>query len=202
MMSSANTRSVKKPVTAIRKMNSQSTFPAPAEACTGHSGTSWKNMLSLSSPVRSAILGARFQAEHDDQKASQHNNREDTRDLQYARDDGAVLPGSRIVVIAIKQYLVDHVADLVLRGLHKRQPQIPGSVFHAVKILGNLALRRDHHDRGSVRKLLRLLIPRVLKTKSVRQRLDVRLVPGQEVPALSSSGTSVTSDHRVLLGCG
>ena len=62
-------------------------------------------------------------------------------------------PVRGIVVIAVQQHLIDDVADLVLRGLDQSQPQIFRRKFHAIEVLRDASLRRQHHNGGGVREL-------------------------------------------------
>jgi hypothetical protein len=55
---------------------------------------------------------------HHDQEAAENEHSERATQPHYVRHDRAVLSGTRVVVIAIEQYLVSQRSDLVLRGLY------------------------------------------------------------------------------------
>ena len=57
-------------------------------------------------------------SEKKNEDAAENEQSERAGNLDYARDDCAVTPGSWIVVIAVKNNLIGQRADLVLGGLN------------------------------------------------------------------------------------
>src|SRR5262249_1053274 len=63
-------------------------------------------------------------------------------------------------------------------------------------------LRRQHHDRGGMRKLAGLLVVLVAEPGGLRERRDVSRVSGKEMPTLLRAASAITLQSRSLLGGG
>src|SRR5581483_12514951 len=109
-------------------------------------------------------------------------DRRSSRQLQNSSDNRSVFSFVGIVVVAVKQYFIHDIADLVLRGLYQSQAQVFRSKLHAVVVLRDLPFGRENHDCRGVRKLLGFGIVFVLKTSSVCQRIDRTLWSGKKMP--------------------
>ena len=91
-------------------------------------------------------------------------------------------------MIAVEQQLIDGVADPAGRRLDQRELHVARRVVDAEEVARQPALRRRDDDAARMRELLRLVVPREVEARRVGQRLDRRLVAGQEVPAAADSG--------------
>ena len=86
-------------------------------------------------------------------------------------------------MVAVEQDLVDQRADLVVRRLDQRQPQVARRVLDAVEIARDPPLGGEDDDPGGVRELLALGVVDVAEADAAASGLDRRLRPGEEVPA-------------------
>ena len=66
------------------------------------------------------------------------------------------------------------------------------------KVVGELAFRRRHHHAARVGKLLGVLVPGVVESRRLGQRVDRRLLSGQEVPALCRARALVAVEIGLL----
>src|SRR6476660_4847310 len=122
-----------------RKMKSASTLPAVVEARAGQSGnvSYIVSRRSSASSGRMAIV-SRPETNQHGHEDSQCQYGCQSRKLQDTRNDGSILAGRRIVVIAVQEHLVCQGSDLVLRRLDQSQAQVFGRVLDAVIVLSDL----------------------------------------------------------------
>src|SRR3954452_22807845 len=142
---------------------------------------------------------SRSETDQHDHERPQAQYRRQRGKLQHARNNGSVLSGIWIIVIAVQQYLIGQRADFVLRRLDQSQAQILGRVLDAVVVLRDLALWRQQRDGGGVRELSGFRIVLVLKSGGFRQRVNRFLRTGQKVPAIGGAGASITLQKFGLL---
>src|SRR5882757_3423857 len=148
------------------------------------------------------MLRARIRAVQDENKSSQQQYGCGSRDTHDAADDGAVFPGTRVVVKAEEQHLIGDAADLVVRGLHQSETQVFWRKLHAVKILRDVTIGREHDDGGRVSVLSGLLVPLELETDGLGERIDRVGWTSQEMPALVCAGPAVAAHDVALFGGG
>src|SRR5262245_40924792 len=164
----------------------------------------WKISLSLLRvtsqvmrlPLRRSLFLLAPQVEKERQQSRQRQSGEDS---QHAHHDQAVGPTLRVVHITIKNDLIGERSDLSRRGVDHAEAQVARRVFDPVKITRDLALWRQDHNAAGVGVLLRHRVPDVTKADGLRQRLDGRLVAGQEMPAGFSAGFVIPAQIFRLL---
>src|SRR5215470_5374565 len=108
------------PDTMSRKMNNASTLPAMLEARSGHNGKLF-NISCLNRPYLTPSPLTPSCPRRNALQSEQHEkqNRQPCANFQHVADDRAVFSSRGIVVIAVEQYLIDGVANLVLGSLHQ-----------------------------------------------------------------------------------
>src|SRR6185437_12264275 len=117
-------------------------------------------------------------------------------------DQEAIFAGSRVVAVTAEQNLIHRGANLVRGSFYEPKAQIPRWVRDSIEIAGQLALRRKHHDRAGVRELARTGIVRVAKSDRIRKLLDLRLITGEEVPAVFGAGSAIQTGVNFLFHIG
>src|SRR5262245_6226395 len=147
-------------------------------------------------PLRRSLFLLAPQVEEERQQSGQRQSGEDS---QHAHHDQAVGPTLRVVHITIKNDLIGERSDLSRRSVDHAEAQVARRVFDPVKITRDLALRRQDHNAAGVGVLLRHRVPDVTKADGLRQRLDGRLVAGQEMPAGFSAGFVIPAQIFRLL---
>src|SRR5262249_23276374 len=90
--------------------------------------------------VRTGRIAPPVAPPHDREERREEEDCGEASESDEAEDRGAVLSGSRIVVVAIEQDLVDGGADLASRGLDQRQPQVARRVLDPVEIAGETSI--------------------------------------------------------------
>src|SRR5271166_4229097 len=127
----------------------------------------------------------RFAAVHHNKKAAENQHGSCSRQPHDVGDYRAVSSGCWIVVIAVEQHLVHDGSNLVLRRLNQTQANVLGRELDAVIVLSNLSRWRHDHDGRGMDELSGAWIAAVMKSGRVGKLLDLRLLAGQEVPAIA-----------------
>src|SRR5258708_16637028 len=99
-------------------------------------------------------------------------------------DEGGVVAGAGIVVIAVEENLIPDVADAVLRRLHQAEAQILRRELDSVEVSRNVAVRREHNDRSGVGVLFGLRVKMILGSHRSGERIYLVSFAGQGVPTL------------------
>src|SRR6266699_5587733 len=152
--------------TATRKMYRRSSQNACEDAAAGQSGKLSNILMRAALPPGFIVRAA---PEQQEQHRPNPKNGQPARELNDPADDCAVFPGVRIIVVAIQNHLIGQGSNLALRSLNQPQPQVLWRKFHAIVILGDLALGSQDHNGGRVRELTGLGIVLVLKSRGLGQ---------------------------------
>src|SRR5258708_18317304 len=99
-------------------------------------------------------------------------------------DEGGVVAGAGIVVIAVEENLIPDVADAVLRRLHQAEAQILRRELDSVEVSRNVAVGRGHNDRSGVGVLFGLRVKLIFEAHRSSERIGLVKFAGQEVPTL------------------
>src|SRR5215831_5425470 len=158
---------VKNAVTATRKKYRASTCPACSDAACGKNGKFVNIRLTTGPRLRRGMVAAAA----DEEECQERPHREDEPDANRVDHRRAVLPFRRVVVVAEQQDLVADRAELVVRRLDHRQPQVARREVDAEQVARDDALRRRDVDRGRVRELLQALVVGVVETDRRGERL-------------------------------
>src|SRR6185437_1242941 len=89
------------------------------------------------------VLALVVAAEHDKHESAQRKERDQASELHHSGHNQRVLVHAGIVVIAVRENVVDARADFAVRGFGEAEAQILGRIFHAHVILRQLAVWSD-----------------------------------------------------------
>src|ERR1035441_2954848 len=156
----------------------------------------------LSNPPGNLPVASHVASQEDEQKYAADQRESPAGQAHQVHHHGAVLTGSRVIVVTEQQNLIHRAADLVLGGFHQTEADIGGRILHSVEVAGQAAFGSQHHDAAGVRELIGRGIVPVVIADGVHESRDVGLVAGQQVPAVSRARTAVAAQVHLLLGGG
>src|SRR5579863_1595255 len=139
-----------------------------------------------------------FPAEENEYQPAQKEEGHSPGQLNHVRNNDAVFPGAGVVLATEQQNLVDRRTDFPRRGIDQPEPQIERPERDPVEVARELALGCQNHDSAGVRELLGNRIVRVAKADGSGESLDLRLLSGQEVPALGPTRAPVHSGVHLV----
>src|ERR1700730_175869 len=143
-MTAAVTATAKNRHTAVMYTIRASTLGAKLDACSGYNGICDCTVLVCSLLAATAERWTQCRTWRVKITPPENQDaRDDRQDRQYAakandpENRGTVAGGRRVILETIKQQMVDRIADLAGRRVHKTQAHIPRRIFHAVEITRN-----------------------------------------------------------------
>src|ERR1022692_3894671 len=88
----------------------------------------------LSNPPGNTPVAAHVAAQEDEQKHAADQRESPSGQAHQVHHHGAVLTGSRVIVVTEQQNLIHRAADLVLGCFYQAETDIGGSILHSVKV--------------------------------------------------------------------